>query len=174
MDPRDVSSNALFDHRQLLQLTKQQREDAYFVDYIPPARDTISLPPNVVYIVIGVVLVLVATYAIVGHLIKDLMHDLADWLFGPKPVEDDLEVGHIEEERHMSVSSKMTNNSTVWMGNDMPGALPGFYYEDGVLQHPLNPGLPLKSAMASYPPTKRASIHSVSFAVPSSPFATSL
>lgn len=65
------------EHRQLLQLPVRKEEDAYFVDYIPPARDAITLPRNVVYVLVGVVLVIVATYAIVGHLIKDLMHDLA-------------------------------------------------------------------------------------------------
>lgn len=69
----------VFEHRQLLQLSRRREEveEAYFVDYIPPARDAITLPRNVVYVLVGVVLVLVATYAIVGHLIKDLMHDLA-------------------------------------------------------------------------------------------------
>lgn len=65
----------VFEHRQLLQLSRR-KEEAYFVDYIPPARDAITLPRNVLYVLVGVVLVLVATYAIVGHLIKDLMHDL--------------------------------------------------------------------------------------------------
>lgn len=72
------------EHRQLLQLSRRREEESYFVDYIPPARDAITLPRNVVYVLVGVVLVIVATYAIVGHLIKDLMHDLAgnpppDW-----------------------------------------------------------------------------------------------
>lgn len=67
----------VLEHRQLLQLSRRKEEEAYFVDYIPPARDAITLPPNVVYVLVGVVLVIVATYAIVGHLIKDLMHDLA-------------------------------------------------------------------------------------------------
>lgn len=66
----------VFEHRQLLQLSKKKEEEAYFVDYIPPARDTITLPRSVLYVLVGVVLVIVATYAIVGHLIKDLMHDL--------------------------------------------------------------------------------------------------
>lgn len=72
----------VFEHRQLLQLSRREDEEAYFVDYIPPARDAITLPRNVVYVLIGVVLVILATYAIVGHLIKDLMHDLAGnpWL----------------------------------------------------------------------------------------------
>lgn len=76
MDLSGVSLSVFY-RRQLLQLPKQRQEDAYFVDYIPPSRDSISLPPNVIYIVVGAVLVIVATYAIVGHLIKDLMHDLA-------------------------------------------------------------------------------------------------
>lgn len=67
----------VFEHRQLLQLSRKKEEEAYFVDYIPPARDAITLPRNVVYVLVGVVLVIVATYAIVGHLIKDLMHDFA-------------------------------------------------------------------------------------------------
>lgn len=67
----------VFEHRQLLQLSRKKEEEAYFVDYIPPARDAITLPRNVVYVLVGVILVIVATYAIVGHLIKDLMHDFA-------------------------------------------------------------------------------------------------
>lgn len=59
---------AVFEHRQLLQLSRRMEEEAYFVDYIPPARDAITLPRNAVYVLVGVVLVIVATYAIVGHL----------------------------------------------------------------------------------------------------------
>lgn len=71
------------EHRRLLQLfgrrreQQEEQEEAYFVDYVPPARDAINLPPNVIYVLVGLVLVIIATYAIVGHLIKDLMHDLA-------------------------------------------------------------------------------------------------
>lgn len=68
------------EHRRLLQLfgrKEEEDEGAYFVDYIPPARDAINLPRNVIYVLVGLVMVVIATYAIVGHLIKDLMHDLA-------------------------------------------------------------------------------------------------
>lgn len=69
------------EHRRLLQLfgrrEEEEEQEAYFVDYIPPARDAINLPRNVIYVLVGLVLVIIATYAIVGHLIKDLMHDLA-------------------------------------------------------------------------------------------------
>lgn len=48
-----------------------------FVDFRPPARDSVSLPPHMLYVTAGLVLVVLATYAIVGHLINDLLHDLA-------------------------------------------------------------------------------------------------
>lgn len=70
-------TNLVVEHRHLLQLSRRKEEEAYFVDYIPPARDALTLPRNVVYVLVGVVLVIMATYAIVGHLIKDLVHDLA-------------------------------------------------------------------------------------------------
>lgn len=72
-------TQSAFELRQLLQLSrrKEGEEEVYFVDYIPPARDAITLPPNVVYVIVGVVVIIVATYAIVGHLIDDLLHDLA-------------------------------------------------------------------------------------------------
>lgn len=69
-----------FEPRQLLQASmigQEEDKKEYFINYVPPSRDAIELPRHVVYILIGVVLVVVATYAIVGHLIKDLMHDLA-------------------------------------------------------------------------------------------------
>lgn len=48
-----------------------------YSNYMPSPRDTISLPYHVLYVLAGVVLVVLALYAIVGHLITDLMHDLA-------------------------------------------------------------------------------------------------
>lgn len=49
----------------------------FFMEYSPPPRDVITLPRHMLYVLVGVVLVVVAIYAIVGHLIKDLFHDLA-------------------------------------------------------------------------------------------------
>lgn len=77
-EPRLNLSQLEFGRRRLLQLYRQKDEDdAYFVDYIPPARDAITLPRSVVYVLAGAMLIVVATYAIVGHLINDLLHDLA-------------------------------------------------------------------------------------------------
>ncbi|KAF1383946.1 hypothetical protein PFLUV_G00137110 [Perca fluviatilis] len=166
----------VFEHRQLLQLSRRkEEEEAYFVDYIPPARDAIHLPRSVVYVLVGVALVLVATYAIVGHLIKDLLHDLADWILGPKPVEDDSEEGRaeIEEERRVSVYSTMEKDR-LKMEKEKDGPLPGFYRGDEGRGRPSTPP-PLRSAItSSYPGEKRMSAHSVSFACPMTPYATSL
>ncbi|XP_054870823.1 small integral membrane protein 44-like [Amphiprion ocellaris] len=161
----------VFEHRQLLQFSRRKEEEAYFVDYIPPARDAIPLPRSVVYVLVGVMLVVVATYAIVGHLINDLMHDLADWMFGPKPVEDDSEGGRgeIEEERCLSNPTKQLDNDKLRMEKEKDGPLPGFHQG-----RPFTPP-PLRSAIApSCPGDKRISIHSVTFACPAAPYVTSL
>ncbi|XP_047446473.1 small integral membrane protein 44-like [Mugil cephalus] len=165
-----------FEHRQLLQLSRRKEEEAYFVDYIPPARDAITLPRNVVYILVGVVLVIVATYAIVGHLIKDLMHDLADWILGPKPTEDDSEAGEaeIEEERRLSSASKLREEDTLRMQEEKDGLLPGFHQGDGGCRCPSTPPPMRSSITSSFPREKRISVHSVTFACPIAPYVTSL
>ncbi|TKS79946.1 hypothetical protein D9C73_013823 [Collichthys lucidus] len=169
----------VFEHRQLLQLSRR-KEEAYFVDYIPPARDAITLPRNVVYILVGGVLVIVATYAIVGHLIKDLMHDLADWVLGPKPSKDDLEEGEVEteEERRLSESSNLMEKDGMKMETEMEeekhALLPGFHRGDTGCHHPPSPP-PVRSVIASsYSREKRISAHSVTFACPMTPYVTSL
>lgn len=40
-------------------------------------------------LLMAAILVVAVAYAIVGHLIKDLAHDLADWAFGPKPDQEE-------------------------------------------------------------------------------------
>ncbi|XP_066199645.1 small integral membrane protein 44 [Saccopteryx leptura] len=60
-----------------------------FEEYRPPPLDAILLPRYVLYLLLAVFLVVAVAYAIVGHLIKDLAHDLADWAFGPKPDQED-------------------------------------------------------------------------------------
>ncbi|XP_071782924.1 uncharacterized protein LOC139932887 [Centroberyx gerrardi] len=58
-----------------------------FETYIPPSRDAIHLAPHVLYMLMAGFIVLLVLYAIIGHLIKDLIHDMADWLFGEQPEE---------------------------------------------------------------------------------------
>ncbi|KAM9845071.1 uncharacterized protein ACBR49_011829 [Aulostomus maculatus] len=58
-----------------------------FESYIPPSRDAIHLPTYVLYLLMAIFIVLGVLYAIIGHLIKDLIHDFADWLLGEQPEE---------------------------------------------------------------------------------------
>ncbi|XP_078412463.1 uncharacterized protein LOC144689235 [Cetorhinus maximus] len=64
------------------------REEIVYKDYKPPARDAIHLPKHVIYLFLAALVVLAVAYAIVGHLIKDLIHDFADCLLGPNPDQD--------------------------------------------------------------------------------------
>ncbi|XP_067590382.1 small integral membrane protein 44 [Pseudorca crassidens] len=60
-----------------------------YEEYRPPPLDTIRLPRYALYLLLAAFVVVAVAYAIVGHLIKDLAHDLADWAFGPKPDQED-------------------------------------------------------------------------------------
>lgn len=118
-----------FEPRHLLQLSLGHKGEEPYVDYIPPARDAITLPRPMIYILVGVVLVVVATYAIVGHLINDLMHDLADWILGPKP-EVDIERGteRVEEEQKGSIYDEMPQEEKgmLVMEEERVSLLPGY------------------------------------------------
>ncbi|KAM6039984.1 small integral membrane protein 44 isoform 1-T3 [Theristicus caerulescens] len=118
--------------RHLLQ-SPPEEDGVLYVDYKPPALDSIRLPRYVLYLVMAATLVLVVAYAIVGHLIKDLVHDFADWAFGPKP----------EEEK--AVMAEGTVPEVEWLEEDgVPdegkpegkGALPGMDVPLGLLTTP--------------------------------------
>ncbi|KAM9331482.1 small integral membrane protein 44 [Gastrophryne carolinensis] len=63
---------------------EEETEGPLYLDYKPPALDAIQLPTYVLYLLMAALVVIVVAYAIVGHLMKDLLHDFADWAFGPK------------------------------------------------------------------------------------------
>lgn len=56
-----------------------------YEEYRPPPLDTIRLPRYVLYLLLATLVVVAVAYAIVGHLIKDLAHDLAGELPPLKP-----------------------------------------------------------------------------------------
>jgi hypothetical protein len=63
-------------------LDKQEAESwspapPMYEEYRPPPLDAIRLPRYVLYLLMATFLVVAVAYAIVGHLIKDLAHDLA-------------------------------------------------------------------------------------------------
>lgn len=66
---------------------KEEDGSVLFESYIPPSRDAIHLPTYVLYLIMAIFIVFSVLYAIIGHLIKDLIHDFADWLFGAQPEE---------------------------------------------------------------------------------------
>ncbi|RXN10017.1 hypothetical protein ROHU_031110 [Labeo rohita] len=58
--------------------------DLQYTDYRTPPRDSIPLPKAVLYLVMAALVVVAVAYAIVGHLVKDLVHDFVEWVFGPR------------------------------------------------------------------------------------------
>ncbi|KAK2542451.1 hypothetical protein Q9233_000543 [Columba guinea] len=124
-------SGGTWGSRHLLQ-SPPEEDEVLYVDYKPPALDSIRLPRYVLYLVMAATLVLVVAYAIVGHLIKDLVHDFADWAFGPK----------LEEEK--AVVAEGTVLEVEWLEEDWvpaegkpeaggAGALPGMDIPPGLL-----------------------------------------
>lgn len=51
-------------------------EEPLYKEYKPPPRDLIQLPKSVLYLLMAALVVVAVAYAIVGHLIKDLMLDI--------------------------------------------------------------------------------------------------
>lgn len=51
-----------------------------YESYIPPSRDAVHLPTYALYLLIAVFVVFSVLYAIIGHLMKDLIHDFAGLL----------------------------------------------------------------------------------------------
>lgn len=53
-----------------------QNEEPLYKDYKPVSRDLIQLPKSILYLIMAAMVVVAVAYAIVGHLIKDLMLDI--------------------------------------------------------------------------------------------------
>lgn len=53
-----------------------QNGEPLYTEYKPPSRDLIQLPKSIIYLLLAALLVVAVAYAIVGHLIKDLMLDI--------------------------------------------------------------------------------------------------
>ncbi|XP_077426213.1 uncharacterized protein LOC144054793 [Vanacampus margaritifer] len=88
-----------FDNRQQeggdpFQFLVQDVEPMY-EEYKPPSRDLVQLPKSVFYVFVAAVVVVAVAYAIVGHLIKDLLLDITDCLLGP--VDEDVKKDGVTE-----------------------------------------------------------------------------
>ncbi|KAM6940090.1 uncharacterized protein FYW49_013010 [Xenentodon cancila] len=107
--------------RQSFQYLVQNMKPLY-EQYKPPPRDLIQLPKSVLYLVMAALVVIAVAYAIVGHLIKDLMLDIADCLLGP--IDEDFEKdGEVEgvNPLHMppALSHSHPNAFHVWDQDDI-------------------------------------------------------
>ncbi|KAM7143233.1 small integral membrane protein 44 [Molossus nigricans] len=92
-----------------------------YEEYRPPPLDSIRLPRYMLYLLLAALLVVAVAYAIVGHLIKDLAHDLADWAFGPKPDQEDA-----PQELHSSLEGEDLEEldlqlALAWRGDEDTG-----------------------------------------------------
>ncbi|KAI7794522.1 uncharacterized protein LOC130545378 [Triplophysa rosa] len=58
--------------------------DLQYTDNRTPPRGSIPLPKAVLYLVMAALVVVAVAYAIVGHLLKDLVHEFVEWVFGPR------------------------------------------------------------------------------------------
>lgn len=58
-------------------LDSDEPKEVLFESYRPPARDAITLPNYIIYLLLASSGALIALYAIIRHLIKDLLHDMA-------------------------------------------------------------------------------------------------
>lgn len=61
----------------LSQYSSSSDEQSLYRDYQPPPLDFIPVPKAVLYMLMAAMVIVSVAYAIVGHLIKDLAHDLA-------------------------------------------------------------------------------------------------
>ncbi|KAH0625874.1 hypothetical protein JD844_034229 [Phrynosoma platyrhinos] len=74
-----MGSETWWTPRHAMQSSEEDSSEAtFFADYKPPSLDSIRLPRYVLYLVMAVIIVVGVAYAIVGHLIDDLLHDFAD------------------------------------------------------------------------------------------------
>ncbi|XP_063283832.1 uncharacterized protein LOC134568990 [Pelobates fuscus] len=60
----------------------ESEEDQLYKDYKPPPKEPVPLPKAVLYLLMAALVMVAVAYAIVGHIIKDLIHDFIDWIFG--------------------------------------------------------------------------------------------
>ncbi|CAL8330081.1 unnamed protein product [Lota lota] len=93
-----------------------------YKQYKPPPRDIIQLPKSVIYLSVAALVVVAVAYAIVGHLIKDLMLDITDCLLGPVEEEHkkDAEVdGVIQKNMPPIVAHSHPNAFHVWDQDDV-------------------------------------------------------
>ncbi|XP_068585169.1 uncharacterized protein [Cebidichthys violaceus] len=116
-----------------------QNLEPLYKEYKPPSRDIIQLPKSVLYLLVAALVVVAVAYAIVGHLIKDLMLDITDCLLGP--YEDDL-----KKEREVEGVSPTLIPPPL---SHHPNAFHVWDQDDVIIPITLRDGSPLSSPLSS-------------------------
>ncbi|XP_058026496.1 small integral membrane protein 44 [Ahaetulla prasina] len=74
-----LANISISNHTETMALLSQysSSSEPLYSDYQPPPLDFIPVPKAVLYMLMAVMVIVSVAYAIIGHLIKDLAHDLA-------------------------------------------------------------------------------------------------
>ncbi|CAL8309445.1 unnamed protein product [Lota lota] len=78
-----LNSNHTSGMEQVFQYSYSSESDLLYTDHRTPARDSIPLPKAVLYLVMAALVMVVVAYAIVGHLVKDVVNDFVG---GGRPI----------------------------------------------------------------------------------------
>ncbi|CAJ1059435.1 uncharacterized protein LOC119900242 [Xyrichtys novacula] len=83
--------------------------DLLYTDYRTPSRDPIPLPKAVLYLVMAALVVVAVAYAIVGHLVKDVVNDFVG---GGRPIVPEGDGGESSEPDWVFGSRRFPNRNT--------------------------------------------------------------
>ncbi|KAM4748270.1 uncharacterized protein WCC33_005719 [Rhinophrynus dorsalis] len=101
--------NLTSSHSQFMYQYSISNENPTYTDYKPPQRELIPLPKAVLYLLMAALLVVGVAYAIVGHLIKDLAHNIADCILGPQAEEHSADIPKSSKEIPLPLSTSKLN-----------------------------------------------------------------
>ncbi|XP_035813558.2 small integral membrane protein 44 [Amphiprion ocellaris] len=82
--------------------------DLLYTNYRTPARDSMPLPKAVLYLVMAALVVVAVAYAIVGHLVKDVVNDFVG---GGRSIVAEGDGGETSEPDWMFGSRRVTNRN---------------------------------------------------------------
>ncbi|CAL8271316.1 unnamed protein product [Arctogadus glacialis] len=87
-----LNSDTTSGMEQVFHYSYSSESDLLYTDHRTPARDPIPLPKAVLYLVMAALVVVVVAYAIVGHLVKDVVNDFVG---GGRPIGSERDEGGV-------------------------------------------------------------------------------
>ncbi|XP_063056145.1 uncharacterized protein LOC134450217 [Engraulis encrasicolus] len=119
--PLDTNHTSGLEH--IFQYSYSENNQPY-TDYRTPQKD-IPLPKAVLYLVMAALVVVAVAYAIVGHLVKDLVQEFVDWIFGSRTVranstKSDLPCITTSTSANQSMDTQLQILETNFICHDLP------------------------------------------------------